>query len=187
MISLPSELPYIRVGSCSLVLCEPEWLSTTLHRAANGTDVPEWIVSDISRGVENFLANHYKGTYIDSEDLFTRIAKTLSSMGLAHIAARIDRTPPPVRISMSELARRAGSGYELLFFQLLSDSIHSAVASGPQRVELHGMKSGIRRLMGARRWSERCELLREELNEYILEIKTEISTENPELRLLIVS
>jgi hypothetical protein len=110
MISLPHALPYIRIGSSSLALCESDWLAETLSNAASGTDVPDWMARDISRGVESYLANHFHGTVIDSADLFARIEKTLMSLGLDHVAAKIDRTPPPVRISLTDLARRAGSG-----------------------------------------------------------------------------
>ncbi|HRQ91193.1 MAG TPA: hypothetical protein PLA50_20555, partial [Bacteroidia bacterium] len=147
MISLPHALPYIRIGRSSLALCEPEWLSDTLTNAADGTDLPAWMAQDISRGVEHYLMNHYKGTVIDSDDLFERIVRTLSSLGLDHVAAKIDKTPPPVRISLNELARRAGAGYELVFFRLLEDQLKAAANGGATVVEVHGLQSSVRRLV----------------------------------------
>lgn len=185
MISLPSVLPYIRIGSSSLALCEPEWLSDTLRNAADGTDVPEWIVSDISRGVESFLANHYKGCYIDSSDLFERIEKALSSIGLSRIAERMDRTPPPMRVSLSDLARRAGTGYELGFFHLLGEALQSAASGGACRIELHGLRSAVRRLVGAKKWTERCESLQRLIVSFIQQKETTARTAYPDFRLII--
>ncbi len=169
MISLPHALPYIRIGTSSLALCEPEWLSDTLANAVSGTDVPAWMAHDISRGVESFLANHYKGSVIDSDDLFARIEKTLASLGLGHVAAKIDKTPPPVRISVSELARRAGSGYELAFFRLLEEEILSAAAGGANLVEVHALGKGVRRLVATKKWTGRCETLKREITAFVRE------------------
>lgn len=187
MISLPHALPYIRIGSSSLALCEPEWLSDTLSNAACGTDVPDWMARDISRGVESFLANHYKGSVIDSDDLFARIEKTLASLGLDHVAAKIDKTPPPVRISLSELARRAGSGYELAFFRLLEDQVQSAASGGASLVEVHGLNRGVRRLVSTKKWTARCETLKREITAFVAEMRGRIAGIRPDLHLVIAS
>lgn len=187
MISLPHSLPYIRIGASSLALCEPEWLSDTLTKAARETDVPAWMAEDISRGVENFLMNHYHGTVIDSADLFARIERTLEALGLSHVAAKIDKTPPPVRISLGELARRAGSGYELAFFRLLEDQLNSAATGGASVVEIHGLYSGVRRLAASKKWTGRCEQLKNEITEFVGRARDRFVPASPRLSLVIAS
>lgn len=185
MISLPHAMPYIRIGRSSLALCESDWLNETLTNAASGTDVPEWMALDISRGVERFLANHYKGSVIDSEDLFARIEKTLLSLGLGHVAAKIDKTPPPVRISLSELARRAGAGYELAFFNLLDEQLQSAVSGGASVVEVHGLRNSVRRLVATKKWTPRCEHLMGEITAFVGGARERASRISPGLNLVI--
>ena len=116
MISLPHHLPFVRVGSNSLTICQQEWLDQTLTDAVDGTDVPEWLAMDISKGVKNYLEKQYHGSVIDSEELFNKIGTTLTSIGLEEVAANLDKSPPPLRISLTDLARRAGEAYELAFF-----------------------------------------------------------------------
>lgn len=187
MISLPHALPYIRIGTSSLALCEPDWLAETLANAADGTDVPPWMAQDISRGVESYLANHYKGSVIDSEDLFARIERTLAALGLEHVAAKIDKTPPPVRISLSELARRAGSGYELAFFRLLEEQLLSAAAGGATVVEVHGVRNGVRRLVATKKWTGRCERLLAEITAFVSGLRERCAPLRPDLHLVIAS
>ncbi len=187
MIALPHSLPYIRIGSSSLALCESHWLTETLTNAASGTDVPQWMAMDISRGVESFLIKHYKGTVIDSDDLFARIEKTLMSLGLNHVAAKINKTPPPVRISLSELARRAGTGYELAFFRLLEEQVKSATTGGATTVECHGLRNGVRRLVSTRKWTGRCETLKTEITEFVEQMRERVALANPDLTLMIAS
>lgn len=187
MIALPHALPFIRIGSSSLALCKTEWLTETLTNATHGTDVPGWMAEDISRGVESYLVNHYRGSVIDSEELFDRIEKTLSSLGLKEVAANIDKTPPPVRISLNELARRAGSGYELIFFRLLGEQLQSALFGGAHRIEFYGMRSCVKRMTSTRKWSTRCDRMRDEIDSYIDRFREEASLLNPELAVVIAS
>lgn len=185
MIALPHALPFIRIGKASLALCQREWLTKTLTDAANGTDIPLWLAEDISKGVENFLANHYPGSVIDSEELFDKIDATLSKLGLDHVADRLDKTPPPVRISLSELARRAGNGYELVFFTLLEEQVRSAASGGVPQVECYGLEKCVRQLSSARKWSRRCELLQNEITAFLEEERRQAQSARPGLELSI--
>jgi hypothetical protein len=187
MIALPHALPFIRIGSSSLALCESDWLTATLTKAARDTDVPAWMAQDISRGVESYLIKHFKGTVIDSADLFARIEKTLSSLGLDHVAERIDKTPPPVRISLSELARRAGTGYELAFFHLLEEQLKSAAFGGAKVVECHGLRNGVRRLASTKKWTGRCDLLVSEITDFVERMRERVAMIRPDLTLMIAS
>ncbi|MEX2581230.1 MAG: hypothetical protein WD342_19395 [Verrucomicrobiales bacterium] len=186
MIALPHAMPFIRIGSSSLALCQPDWLSETLANAANGTDLPSWMAEDISRGVESFLKNHYQGSVIEPDELFGRIERTLSSLGLEHVAENMDKKLPPVRISLNELARRAGSGYELAFFRLLDDQLRSAAFGGATSVELHGLENCVRRLSASKRWSSRCERLKVEITDFLGEMRERVVSARPDLAILIV-
>lgn len=187
MIALPQAMPFIRIGASSLALCQADWLTETLTNATRGTDVPPWMAEDISRGVESFLTKHYKGSVIDSDELFERIEKTLSNLGLSSVAENIDKTPPPVRISLSELARRAGDGYELAFFALLGDQLRSAASGGAHRVECHGLKTCVRRLSSSRKYSTRCRKLEGEIKEFVDSTQHLIGRALPEVEMLIAS
>jgi len=187
MIALPQAMPFIRIGSSSLALCQADWITETLTNAAAGTDVPSWMAEDISKGVERFLTNHYRGTVIGSEELFDRIEKTLSNLGLDDVADNIDKTPPPVRISLSELARRAGSGYELAFFRLLDEQLRSAASGGANRVECHGLKTCVKRLASSKKWSRRCDLLQSEITQFVDATNELVTRARPEISMRIAS
>ena len=131
MISLPHHLPFVRVGSNSLTICQQDWLDQTLTDAVNGTDVPEWLAMDISKGVKNYLEKQYQGSVIDSEVLFDKIGTTLTSIGLAEVAANLDKSPPPLRISLTDLARRAGRPTNWHFSSCSRTSARKRSTAGP--------------------------------------------------------
>jgi len=185
MIALPQALPFIRIGKANLTVCQTEWLTQTLTEAAHRAHLPDWLAEDISRGVENYLVNHFAGTVIDSDELFERIDSTLSQLGLSDVAAQIDKTPPPVRISLSELARRAGSGYELAFFSLLEEQLRSAASGGAKSVECYGLTQCVRRLSSAKKWSKRCDRLKDEITTFLEQEKRQVEARRPELTMSI--
>ncbi|MCB1076592.1 MAG: hypothetical protein KDM63_13330 [Verrucomicrobiae bacterium] len=163
MIALPADMPLIRVSQETLALCEPAWLSETLKTAAAAADVPEWLADDVSKGIESYLKNHFPGTVIDMPDLFARIKKTLGQLGLVDFAAQLSEAAPPVRISLPDLARRAGPGFELMFFELLKQRFRAAADGGTQRLTCYGLDRCVRQLATCKKWTGRCETLKGEI------------------------
>ncbi|MDF1751449.1 MAG: hypothetical protein P1U89_01615 [Verrucomicrobiales bacterium] len=179
MIALPHHLPFVKVGSNTITPCQDHWLDQIIIDASAESNVPEWVATDISRGIQQYLQNSYEGTVIETEELFTKISTTLNKIGLPDVAERIDRTPPPLRISLTDLARRAGEAYELAFFQLLEDKCQEAIHSGATCVELHGLFSCVRILRGSRKWSMTADKLRKEIETRIDEFRKMGELANP--------
>ncbi|MCB1237580.1 MAG: hypothetical protein KDM91_21120 [Verrucomicrobiae bacterium] len=168
MIALPTEFPFIRVNAETLALCESAWLRETLRTAAAKTqDVPPWLAEDVSKGVEAFLRNHYEGTVIEVADLFERIRAALENLGLNHMAAEVETVVPPVRISLADLARRAGAGYELAFFRLLDDRLRASADGGVRTVVCYGLRRAVKQLASAEKWSARCRVLEDEITSHV--------------------
>jgi hypothetical protein len=179
MIALPHHLPFVKVGSNSITPCQDHWLDQIIIDASAESNVPEWFATDISRGIQQYLQNSYEGTVIETEELFTKISATLSQIGLEEVALKIDRSPPPLRISLTDLARRAGEAYELAFFQLLEDRCQEVIDSGATTVECHGLVNCVRTLRGSRKWSMSADKLRDEIETRIDEFRRLGELTNP--------
>ena len=185
MIALPAALPLIRVGRENLALCEPLWLSEKIKKAAAAASVPEWLAIDIANGIETYLKFHYPGTVIDMPDLISRIRKTLGQLGLDGFAAHLSEAAPPVRISLTDLARRSGAGFELLFFELLKNHFRSAATGGARQLICYGLRGCVLKLTGASKWSIRCERLEKEITSFLWHEHDRLACQMPELTLSI--
>jgi len=65
------------------------------------------------------------------------------------------------------LAHESGDGCELVFYPRLRDALRVQLRRSPQLVRFHGLRGCVKQLTGARRWSPRCETMREQIVEYL--------------------
>ncbi|MDF1811041.1 MAG: hypothetical protein P1V20_02475 [Verrucomicrobiales bacterium] len=186
MIALPHHLPFVKVGTNSITPCQDHWLDQVIIDASAESNVPEWFATDISKGIQQYLQHSYEGTVIETEELFTKISSTLNEIGLPEVASKIDRSPPPLRISLTDLARRAGEAYELAFFQLLEDRCQEAIHSGATCVEFHGLFNCVRTLRRSRKWSMTADKLRSEIETRIDEFRSMGELANPVFNVTVI-
>ena len=94
----------------------------------------------------------------------------LKVIGYKEIVPHFQPTPPPISLSLYEIAEAAGGGYELAFFDLLEKRI-CAPSSTPVRRQLAllGLQPAIKHLRGVKTWTRACDALREEVTCFIRE------------------
>jgi len=65
------------------------------------------------------------------------------------------------------LACESGKGFELFFFSRLRDELRQKMLLDPEVVHFRGLRSCVKQLTGARRWSARCQTLQDQIVEYL--------------------
>lgn len=185
MIALPSSLPLIKISPDNLAACDADWLRRNLREAAARTEVPEWFADDVVSGVITFLRNHYEGSTITVDSLYERIRETLENLGLKDLAEELTPAAPPMRICLTDLARKAGDGYELAFFQLLEQRFLSATSNGVEHVYFYDLRKCVQHLTSVRKWTRRCENLQNEITGFLEHEALKFSRQSPNLSLAI--
>ena len=77
--------------------------------------------------------------------------------------------PPRVQVSLVELARAAGSGYELAFFELLGRRLRELCREPGSYFELLGLEPCVKLLRARKTWSRDCDALRSEIVGFVRE------------------
>lgn len=168
MISLPQFTPMIRVGPLRLAPCEESWLRGRLETAAAEAGRGEfWPTADIARGVIEYLEQHYEGSAIDLTALIGKIRALLVRVGCADIAGLLDPSPPPVPVSLTDLAASAGNGFELFFFEMLRQELDLLADHGVRQVQLNGLHACVRLLRRAGKWRRDCAELADEIVAFV--------------------
>lgn len=164
MIALPSQLPLLRIGRFETTVLEPDWIETSIREAAAAAGNDEWwFASDIVRSLMIYLRDRFDGTAITLEELAAKVRLTLEKIGFSEIGNKMRLNPPRLTLSLHDLAREAGDGFELRFFRLLESRLAEMALLGVKSVALTDSRDGVKCLCAAKNWSRACQDLEAEI------------------------
>jgi hypothetical protein len=93
------------------------------------------------------------------------LEKVLCGLGLnVHPAETTIQNPVADLVA---LARESGDARELVFFPRLRQELRVQLKASPQAVRFRGLRPCVKQLAGARRWSPRCDNLRDQIVDYL--------------------
>lgn len=168
MIAFLQDHPMVRMPDGCLVAFERSWLLECLCSAWSEAGEPSlWVTPHVAESVSAFLKEDYAEISIDFQELEKLVKSCLLGIGLEKESRCFVLSHPPSRLSLAELARVAGNGYELQFFVLLSSRLQAALGSGCRRIECAGLVPCVKILRSARRWRSDCRRLKSEIVEFI--------------------
>ena len=164
MIALPAQLPLLRVGRYEVTTYGQDWLEENIRDAARAAGQADWwFTPDIVRSLMIYLRERFPGSTITLDELTEKIRATLEKIGFTEIGDRVALTPPALSLSLDDLAREAGEGFELRFFQLLDARLQELADLGAPAVSLTEAHDGVKRLCAAKYWTRTCRKLEQEI------------------------
>jgi len=96
------------------------------------------------------------------------LEKVLRGFALtAKAAAKEVGSPQCVDWDLSRLACESGKGCELFFFPRLKEELQRQLREKPRVLRFRGLNRCVKQLIGARRWSAKCEDLKQEILNYL--------------------
>ncbi|MBV9104651.1 MAG: hypothetical protein JO066_07770 [Verrucomicrobia bacterium] len=168
MIALRDSLPLLRQRDNEYCSIRQDWLCFCLFRAAQKAGYSRWWLAEhVSASVLCYLSKTNESNVVTSKQLREMVVSALQAIGYAEIALRLDVIGPPFELSLVELAKEAGPGYELEFFRLLKERIQPALCDGALSLEISGLQSCVRHLRSAKTWSRECSMLRNEIVNFL--------------------
>jgi len=165
MIALRDGTPLVTLPDGGSALFEKGWIISSLRAAAERAGYSRWWLAEhIAESVKVYLQRDFQQNCVEIPNLQEAVTGVLNSLGHADVAAQFRLPDPPVRLSLTEIAREAGEGYELAFFGLLGNRLNNAAVSQAVRLEIHDLSACVR-LLGTGRNHTR--ILREEIVDFI--------------------
>jgi hypothetical protein len=164
MIAFPNDLPLIRLEDGEAIPFEPHWLMQSLVNAARKAGLPHWwLAPHVTASVTEYLRANHDSPVIESLRLERAVQSVLQVIGYSEVGQHFAVGRPILAISLVDLAREAGTGYELAFFDLLSRRIGDAIESKTPHFQLVGLETCVKLLRARKAWSRQCDQLREEI------------------------
>ena len=125
------------------------------------------VIKEAAAAVLHYFKTDLAQDIVSVGDFTQALEKSLNGLGFAVTSLQIE-TPQP-RIAKSDLrllACASGKGFELVFFPKLREQIHRTLDDSPQVVCFHGLRGCVKQLIGAKRWTARCQTLNDQIVEF---------------------
>jgi hypothetical protein len=168
MIALRDEMPLVQFDGGEVSAFDAGWLTRRLVHAAEKAGYPQWWLAEhVAASVSNYLRYRYPGNVLPALRLADAVSSVLQVIGYAEVAGHFDAGPPPARISLLELAKKAASGYELAFFELLGRNMQQLLAARALYFELYDLELSVKELRARKIWAQDCQTLRDEIVSFL--------------------
>ncbi len=160
----------MRLQDGTLAAIESAWLRGSLLRAARTAGYSKWWLAEpVGASVVEYFARQVEENVVPFDRIVGAVREVLVAIGYEDVANHYKPAPPPLRLSLDQLARRTGPGFQLEFFKLLDIALEEAVKSSSQTLHLNGLRDCVKVLLGAKVWRRECEELRSEIVEHVRE------------------
>lgn len=182
MISLSQDCLLFELASGESVPFSSGMISIELMGDAATKFDPE-LIQHAAASVFHYFRNDLARDSVTVGEFAQALEKVLRGLGFyvePAEAASAGATGADLRV----LARESGDARELVFFPRLRHELRALLQSSPHLVRFRGLRGCVKHLAGARRWSPRCESLRDQIVGYLSECLRTESRES-ECRLLV--
>jgi hypothetical protein len=170
VVAFKEEFPYLRTNSGQLFEFSRDWLHAAITRAADEAGYPSWSLTEhVTESIAFYLHLRNDENVVAFSQLSQTVRYVLEAIGYNEIVPHFAPSPPPISISLLDIAYHAGAGYELAFFDLLEKRITALLATGVDNLRLCSLHSCVKHLRGVKSWTRGCDALREEIVCFIRE------------------
>jgi len=178
MVAFKEEFPYLRCDSGQLFEFNRDWLHAAINRAADQAGYPGWWLTDhVTESIAFYLHLRTDENVVAFSQLEQTVQYVLKMIGYKEIIPYFTPAPPPISISLVDLAHEAGTGYELAFFDLLEKRINTLLETGVDNLKVHALHNCVKHLRGVKLWTRGCDALRDEIVCFIRERLTSTTSE----------
>ena len=167
MIQLNPDYLVFKTATGEDIPCSAELVTIELMGEAISLVDPE-LIRNASAAVLHYFKSELGRHSVSVGEFSLALERVLRGFGLA-INSSPD-TEEPVRIAeadLRDLALSAGKGFELFFFSHLRAEMRRKINEAPHVVRFKGLDGCVKQLIGAQRWSQRCETLSDQIVDYL--------------------
>ena len=173
MIALQSGCLIFQLASGESVPCSADMISVELTGSTDCLLDPE-VLRHAAASVFHYFKNELCRETVTVGEFAGALEKVMRDLGFA-IRTTSARTSEPQEVIETDLdlmARESSDSLELFFFPRLRNELRAQLHQSPRVLRFCGLRGCVKQLAGARRWSARCEQLRDQIVEYLRQCLT---------------
>jgi hypothetical protein len=156
MVAFKEEFPYLRCDSGQLFEFDRNWLHAAINRAADQAGYPSWWLTEhVTESIAFYLHLRNDENVVAFKQLQETVEYVLKAIGYKEIIPYFAPAPPPISVSLVDIAHQAGV----------------------DNLQLCSLQPCVKHLRCTRVWTRACDSLREEIVCFIRERLTTTTSE----------
>jgi hypothetical protein len=167
MILLACDCLLFELPSGESVPFSAEMISVEISNGGCG-EFDQDFVEHAAASVFHYFKNDLGRKTVSVAEFASAFELVLNGLGLRLNAGRLTAAAVgKVTKDLRLLAHDAGYACELAFFPRLREAVRDQFQTSPRIVRFHGLRGCVKRLLGAQRWSPRCETVRDQIVDFL--------------------
>ncbi|MBU6409459.1 MAG: hypothetical protein KGR98_03630 [Verrucomicrobia bacterium] len=167
MIATQSDCLFFKLANGESVPCSVDMISVEITNPSVSQVDPETL-RHATASVFHYFKNELERQAVTVGEFAGALEKALRQLGYAiHAGVVESHWGGVLETDLVTLARSGGNSLELFFFPRLRCELREQLRQSPRVVRFSGLRGCAKQLAGARRWSGRCEKIREQIIEYL--------------------
>jgi len=166
MIALSSECLLFKMADGASIPFSPEMISVELLGSTRELFDAEF-VQHVSYAVFHHFKHELGRKVVLMSEFAGALEKVLRGFAVTVRAAAQEVRPRVLETDLCRLACDSGPGCELFFFPRLREELRHQMRRSPQVLRFRGLRSCVKQLTGAQRWTRGCRDLKHQIVEYL--------------------
>ena len=167
MIALHSDCLMFQLANGESIPCSVEMICIEVHGNSEGLIDPE-MLRHAAASVFHYFKQELARESVTVGEFAGALERVLRGFGFT-IRAGPAESPAPelVESDLHHLAGGSSGSLELLFYPRLRDELRLQLQRSPRVLRFRGLRRCVKKLAGAQRWSNRCEVMQDQIVEYL--------------------
>jgi hypothetical protein len=167
MIQLADDYLVFQLNNGESIPCSAELVSIELMGESASLFDREF-VQHAATAVLHYFKQELGRDSVTVGEFSVALERVLRGFGLsANMSESETLIPRMAEADLRRLASDSGKGFELVFFPRLRRELQDQLRQSPQMLRFHGLRGCVKQLIGARRWSARCQILQDQIVEFL--------------------
>ena len=167
MIALQSGCLIFKLADGESIPCSAEMVTVEIIGSASG-QIDQEMLQHAAASVFHYFRQELKRETVTVGEFAGALEKVLRDLGFIIRSGGIEARQT-VETDLGRLARDSAGSLELFFFPRLRDELRARLRQSPRVLRFRGLRGCVKQVAGARRWSARCERMRDQIVGYLRE------------------
>jgi hypothetical protein len=177
MIWLGSEYLMFQMPSGESVAFSSDAIAVEIVDETDG-ELDSNMVRQAANAVYHYFKHELGRQTVTVSEFAKAMEKALDGFEISIVSTKpIRPTQSVAEADLCKIAQDSGRAFELTFFPRLRDELRTQLVGSPNVVRFTGLRSCVKELTGAKRWSSRCAAMEEQIVGYVREcLNTDAAT-----------